>query len=449
MSLRQFPEGFLWGAATAAYQIEGAWNEDGKGESIWDRFTHRQHTILNGDNGDVACNHYHKMPEDVALMQALGLQTYRFSLSWSRILPEGRGQVNAKGLEFYDRLVDHLLEANIIPNITLNHWDLPQTLQELGGWVNRESIDWFADYARVVFEKLGDRVPLWTTHNEPAVLAFMGYAFGNFAPGIADYSQAFQTSHHLLVAHGKAVQVFREGNYNGEIGIVLSVNHYQPASDRQADIAACERMYQTSTALFADPLFKGEYPEPLFNWIGCHAPKIEPGDLELIATPIDFVGINYYFTLNVAFAQWGGLFKLDSNQVSAPCWGQTEMGWGVNPAGLTSVLLDFKNHYGNPKLYITEGGCALQDTPNYEGFVEDWGRINYLRSHFIAAHNAIADGVNLHGYYVWSLIDNFEWAHGFSARFGLVRVEFDSGKRIPKQSAWWYREVMNRNGVEE
>lgn len=449
MSFRQFPDGFLWGAATAAYQIEGAWNQDGKGESIWDRFTHRKHTILNGDTGDITCNHYYKMPEDVALMKELGLKSYRFSISWPRILPQGRGEINPKGLDFYDRLVDKLLEANIVPNATLNHWDLPQAIQDAGGWPNRESTDWFGEYARVMFDRLGDRVALWSTHNEPWVLAFLGYAYGNFAPGIADYSQAYQTSHHLLLAHAKALQIFRQGNYPGQIGLVLSFAHHQPASDREADMAACQREYENGTALFMDPLFKGRYPEMLMNWIGSHAPRIEDGDLEAIAQPLDFLGVNYYMTLNVGFAPWGGLFKSQSSQVSAPGWGQTEMGWGINPPGLTALLLNFKENYGNPKMYVTENGCALKDTADAEGFVADWGRINFLRSHFCAAHDAIAAGVNLHGYYVWSLMDNFEWAHGYKPRFGLVRVDYHTGKRIPKQSARWYSQIMTKNGVEE
>jgi beta-glucosidase len=449
MSLRQFPDGFLWGAATAAYQIEGAWNEDGKGEGIWDRFTHSPYRIANGDTGDVACDHYHRMPEDVGLMKELGLQTYRFSISWPRVLPQGQGAVNPKGLDFYDRLVDKLLEADIVPNVTLNHWDFPQALQDKGGWPNRDSADWFADYARVMFDKLGDRVALWSTHNEPWVMAFVGYAFGEFAPGIADFSQAFQTTHHLLLAHGRAVQVFRQGGYKGEIGLVLDLQHRQPATDSEADRAACQRAYEYTHALFLDPLFKGCYPEMLFEWVRPHAPRIHDGDMTLINQPLDFLGINYYMTFAVHFAHRGGLFKVEMDQVSAPNWGRTAMGWDINPAGLTAVLLNLKENYGNPKMYVTENGCAVKDTPDENGFVTDWGRINYLRAHLIAVHDAIQAGANLHGYYVWSLMDNFEWAHGYQPRFGIVRVNYETGQRIPKQSARWYSEVIARNGVEE
>lgn len=449
MSLQQFPQGFLWGAATAAYQIEGAWNEDGKGESIWDRFTHTPYKIYNGDTGDVACNHYHHMPEDVALMKTLGLKTYRFSISWPRVLPQGQGRPNQKGLDFYDRLVDNLLAAGIVPNATLNHWDFPQALQDRGGWANRDSTGWFADYARLMFDRLGDRVPMWTTHNEPWVVAFIGHAFGEFAPGIADYSVAFQVAHHLLLSHGKAVQVFREGAYPGQIGIVLDLQHHRPATAAQADHDACRRRYELTHAIFLDPLFKGVYPKLLWDWIGPHAPRLQDGDMDLIRQPIDFLGVNYYMTFDVRFCHRGGLFKLATEFVSAPNWGHTAMGWGINPAGLTDTLLNLKENYGNPKIYITENGCATNDIPDETGFVADQGRINYLRAHLMAVYRAIQAGVNVQGYYVWSLMDNFEWAHGLSKRFGIVRVDYSTGRRIPKQSAGWYSRVIAQNGVYE
>jgi beta-glucosidase len=447
MAERKFPEGFLWGAATAAYQIEGAWNEDGKGESIWDRFTHRPYTILNGDTGDVACDHYHRMREDVTLMKELGLKTYRFSISWPRVLPQGYGQVNPQGLDFYDRLVDALLEAGILPNATLNHWDLPQAIQERGGWPNRASTDWFADYARVMFERLGDRVSFWATHNEPNIVAYLGYGDGVFPPGIANYSQAYQTAHHLLLAHGKAVQAFRQGGYKGEIGLANYFGNYLPASESEADRAACQRAYEHWSAIFADPLFQGHYPQSLFDWIGPHAPKIEEGDMEIISQPIDFLGVNHYFSLRVAADPRHSLLKLSQEQVSAPHWGQTTMGWGVNPDGLKAVLLDLKARYGNPKLYITENGCAMQDRPDEDGFVADWRRVDYLRAHVRAVHEALEAGVNVRGYYIWSLMDNFEWAYGYTQRFGLIRVDYPTGKRIPKQSAHWYRAVIANNAL--
>ncbi len=442
-----FPDQFLWGAATAAYQIEGAWNEDGKGESIWDRFVHQPGHILNGDTGDVACDHYHRMADDVALMEDLGLRSYRFSISWPRVLPSGRGKVNPKGLGFYDRLVDRLLAADILPNVTLYHWDLPQALQELGGWFNRDSAHWFADYARVVFDRLGDRVPLWTTHNEPGVAAFVGYGEGRHAPGIRDLAQAYQVAHHLLLSHGQAVQIFRQGGYPGKIGIVLNLSHHVPADDREEDQAACERAYAQNASLFLEPLFHGRYPQALMDWIAPYQPHIEPGDLDLIRQPIDFLGVNYYMTCSIAHDPDRPPLQVRSSPVSAPGWGHTEMGWGINPPGLTAVLLDVKKRCNNPPVYITENGCALRDEPDATGFVADQGRIDFLRAHLEAAFEALQAGVDLRGYYVWSLMDNFEWAMGYKPRFGLVRVEYDTGRRIPKQSAHWYREVIWQNGV--
>jgi len=445
----RFPESFLWGAAAAAHQIEGAWNEDGKGPSIWDHFAHRRHTILDGATADVACDHYHRMPQDVALMKELGMRTYRFSISWPRVLPQGRGRVNPTGLDFYDRLVDELRKADILPNATLHHWDFPQALHEAGGWQNRESVEWFAEYARVMFDRLGDRVSFWSTHNEPWVFAFMGYAQADFAPGLADYSAAYQVSHHLLLSHARAVQIFRQGGYKGKIGIVLSLSHYQPASRAEADRAACQRAYENGVALFTDPLFRGRYPEGLFEWIGPHAPRIANGDLDLIQEPIDFLGVNYYFTQAVAFAQHGGHLKAATEQVRDRGWGRTEMDWGVHPAGLTDLLVDLKRRYGDLPIYITENGVAVKDVPDRKGFVDDRKRVRYLKAHLRAMWEAIQKGVDVRGYYVWSLLDNFEWAHGYLPRFGIVRVNYRTQERVPKQSARWYSQVMAHNGMED
>jgi beta-glucosidase len=447
MSEYGFPQGFLWGAATAAYQIEGAWNEDGKGESIWDRFVRLPYRVLGGDRGDVACDHYHRMPQDVDLMRELGLQSYRFSISWPRVLPQGKGAVNEQGLDFYDRLVDHLLASGITPNATLYHWDLPQALQDAGGWPNRESADWFADYAHVVFERLGDRVALWSTHNEPWVAAFIGYAWGAHAPGMCDTSLAYQAAHHLLLAHGRALQVFRQGNYSGQIGIVLNVGHFEAASDDPADQDARQRLYDSQMGLFLQPLYQGRYPPGLMDWIGPHRPRIGPDDLDLIAQPMDYLGLNYYFTSAVSCAVEASLLRAQAVPVSAPGWGRTEMGWGVNPPGLTAVLLHVKESYGNPRIYITENGCAFQDEPDEQGLVADWRRIDYLRHHLRAALEAIRAGVRLEGYYAWSLMDNFEWAKGYRPRFGLVYVDYQTQQRWPKESASWYREVIRQNRI--
>jgi beta-glucosidase len=448
MGLKKFPAGFLWGTATAAYQVEGAWNEDGKGESVWDRFTHTPQRILNGDTGDIACNHYHRMPEDVGLMKELGLQTYRFSTAWTRVLPEGIGSVNERGLDFYDRLVDALLDAGIQPNATLNHWDMPQSLQDKGGWNNRDSAEWFTEYAQVMFNRLGDRVPMWATHNEPWVVAFLGYASGQFAPGIADHSQAFQTTHHLLLAHGKAVQAYRQGNYPGQIGIVLNLLPTYSASDNEVDQVATQRQDDYQNGIFLSPLFKGEYPSTFMDWIGTHAPKVEEGDMDIISQAIDFLGVNYYMSLKVNFFYEGHFLKTQTEFISDNNWGKTEMGWGIYPPGLAKILLDVKK-YTDVDLYVTENGCAVDDAPDKKGYVRDDGRINFLRSHFLAAHEAIEAGVNLKGYYVWSLMDNFEWASGFSKRFGLIRVDYETGKRTPKKSAGWYKEVIEQNGIYE
>ena len=443
-----FPQGFQWGAATAAFQIEGAWNEDGKGESIWDRFNHLPDRILNGDTADIACDHYHHMPEDVALMQGLGLKSYRFSISWPRVLPQGTGQVEPRGLDFYDRLVDQLLGAGISPNATLNHWDFPQALQERGGWPNRDSADWFTEYARVVFDKLGDRVQYWATHNEPFVVALSGYGDGSFAPGIASFPQAIAATHHLLLAHGRTVQLYRQLGYPGQIGIALNLATFLPKTDQPQDEAAAKRIEMLINGLFLDPVFKGQYPPELINWLGDMWPEISADDMTVINQPIDFLGVNYYFSEIVNYSPYG-LLKLQTKPNVDPGWGITEKDWGICPSQLTALLKHLKEDYGNPPVYITENGITFSDSPYENGFVDDQGRINYLRAHFQAAHQALLQGCDLRGYYVWSLLDNFEWADGYSQRFGLIRVDFDdpNRKRTPKASYVWYRDVIKQNAV--
>jgi beta-glucosidase len=449
MTRLSFPDDFLWGAATSAYQIEGAWNVDGKGESIWDRYTHCPGNIHSGDTGDVATDHYNRMPEDVALMKALGLKAYRFSIAWSRVLPDGRGQANPRGLAFYDRLVDELLANGIAPVATLYHWDLPQAIYIQGGWPNRQTTDWFAEYAHLMFDRLGDRVHTWATLNEPRVVAFLGYGHATMAPGIADYTQAYQTVHHLLLAHAKAVQVFRQGGYRGEIGIVIDSEHSLPASDSPEDQAAWQRYHEQDTSIFAEALFTGRYPSGSMTWIGPMAPSLHAGDMELIRQPLDFLGVNYYRSVLVRHDALGSFLKASAAQRTLPMWGRTEMGWGVYPDGLKEVLVDLNNRYHPPKFYITENGCAASDWPDESGFVRDIERIDYLRHHFQAAHTAIQAGVNLRGYFVWSLMDNFEWSHGYAPRFGLIRIDYATLRRVPKQSYLWYQDVITRNGVED
>lgn len=450
MALRKFPEGFVWGVATSSYQIEGAWDEDGKGESIWDRFSHTPNRVLNGDTGDTACDHYHRMNEDIELLKTLGVKSYRFSIAWPRVLPDGRGKPNPKGLAFYERLVDGLLEAGITPNATLYHWDLPQVLQDAGGWPARETADAFARYAGLMFDTLGDRVPFWATFNEPWVISFLGHANGQFAPGIASVPAAYQCAHHLLLAHGKAVQEYRRRSLPGKIGIVLNTEYPVPASDSEADKAAAQRYFEEYISVFAEPLFKGSYPAMLMDWIGPMAPKIEDGDMDLIRQPIDFLGMNYYTSRLVHYSPSGGYLKLQTEPLTLPMSGHTEVGWGIYPPGMTALLRHYSETYPDlPPIYVTENGCAARDAAGTDDFVDDRDRVAYLREHFLAAQDALHAGVDLRGYYVWSFLDNFEWADGYRPRFGLVRVEYATQKRIPKRSFHWYRQVIEDNGVWE
>lgn len=443
----QFPDNFIWGAIASAYQIEGAWDEDGKGQSIWDQYVRLPDRILNGDTGNTACNHYHLMPDDVKLMKEIGLLSYSFTMSWTRILPEGVGEINQKGLEFYDRLVDNLLKAGIKPKATLYHWDFPVLLQDRGGWPNRDSIEWFGEYAAIAFNKLADRVDLWATHNEPWVAAFLGYGAGIHAPGINDATQAYQAAHHMLLAHAKAVEIYRAGNFGGEIGLILNLNHLIPGSDKEEDLQATRRVYDETHSLFLDPIFLGKYPENFFQWLGPNQPQIEPGDLEKLTGTADYLGINHYNSDKVYYDHFGGWLRARLEAYTAPGWGYTQMGWGINPSGLKAEVANIVNNYGHPKLFLTENGCAAVDIPDENGFVNDLDRIRFLRAHLIALHEAIEDGANVQGYYVWSILDNFEWDRGYSNKFGLVRVDFQSLERIPKQSAHWYSNVIKNNAV--
>jgi beta-glucosidase len=443
----QFPPDFLWGVSTSAYQIEGAWNEDGKGESIWDRYSHQPNRILHNGNGDVACDHYHRVQQDVALLKELGVKSYRFSVSWSRVIPQGIGEKNQKGLDFYKKLVDELLSVNIKPFITLYHWDLPQALQDRGGWVNRDTVSHFTDYANLIFSTLADRVDMWATHNEPRVVSFIGYGHASMAPGIADFSKSYQVAHHLLLAHGSTVQEYRKNGYQGDIGIVIDSEHSFPASFQPEDLLAWQRYYEQDTGIFTDALFLGKYPDLLMNWIGPMQPEIKPGDMEIIREPIDFLGINYYRGMEVSFHQTGGYLKCKTRHETLPMWGYTEMGWGIHPKGLLMVLKNLKDRYGDIPLVISESGCATQDIVDEAGYVDDQERIDYLRMHFESGWQAIQTGINLKGYYVWSLMDNFEWSQGYSPRFGLVRVDYDTLARIPKKSFYWYQNIISKNGL--
>jgi beta-glucosidase len=445
-----FPKDFIWGAATSSYQIEGAWNKDGKGESIWDRFTHTPGKIEDGSSGDVACDHYHRWAEDIALMKALGLQAYRFSVSWPRILPQGRGQVNQAGLDFYSRLADGLLEAGITPFLTLYHWDLPQALQDQGGWPARATAEAFVEYADIVSRHLGDQVKYWMTHNEPWVAAFVGYQEGRHAPGIQDWPASLQAAHHLLLSHGWAVPVIRQNSPQAEVGIVLNTSPGVPASPSQADFQAYRFHDGHLNRWCMDALYGRHYPADMVadHIARGHLPAeglpfVREGDMGIIATPMDFLGVNYYSREVLR----------DSNapdnlpQTILPRSERTEMGSEVYPPGFYDILNRFHFEYQPRQIYITENGASYSDGPDAAGRIRDERRICYLHRHLVAAHKAMHNGVPLKGYFAWSLLDNFEWARGYAQRFGLVWVDYETQQRLPKDSALWYRDVIHRNGL--
>jgi beta-glucosidase len=441
MRVVKFPADFMWGAATAAYQVEGAWNEDGKGESIWDRFSHTPGKVANGDTGDVACDHYHHYVEDVALMQKIGLKGYRFSVSWPRVLPDGHLRINPAGLDFYDRLVDRLLGANIQPFLTLYHWDLPQALSEVGGWTARETCYAFADYAALLAKRLGDRVPYWATFNEPAIVHWLGYEVGVHAPGIQDRKASFQAAHNLLVAHGLAVQALRGVNPALQVGIALNLWPVEPASGTPEDLVAAEHTWQMNGALFLDTLFRAHYPPALLQAMGADAPVIQPGDLALAAQKLDFWGLNYYGRTLVS-AREGRIEMIPGSEY-------TEMGWEVHAPALRRMLARLSREYHLPPLYITENGAAYADQVSPDGKVHDPRRVEYLRQHILECYQALQDGVDLRGYFAWSLLDNFEWSHGYTKRFGLVHVDYATRQRRLKDSAFYYAGVIAENGVEQ
>ncbi|MCB8969023.1 MAG: beta-glucosidase [Ardenticatenaceae bacterium] len=446
-----FPPNFIWGTATASYQIEGAWNEDGKGESIWDRFTHTPGHVDDKSSGDMACDHYHRWQDDIALMQSLNLPAYRFSIGWPRILPDGTGAVNAKGLDFYDRLVDGLLAANVTPYVTLYHWDLPQALQDAGGWPSRDTAEAFVNYVDVVTEALGDRVKHWITHNEPFVAAVLGYQNGEHAPGIRDWPASIRAAHHLLLSHGLAVPIIRQNSPGAQVGITLNVSWVMPASASQADRNAARLHDGFVNRWFLEPLYGRSYPADLVKLYQNHFPQgmdfIHAGDMETIATVTDFLGINYY-TRHVARDR-GASENLPQEVFAAPAAEHTEMGWEIYPDGLYSMLNRIHFEYQPRQLYVTENGCSFSDGPDANDHVADTRRITYLRDHFAAAWRALQNGVPLAGYFVWSLMDNFEWARGYTQRFGLVWIDYETQQRIPKASALWYRDVIAANGVNQ
>jgi beta-glucosidase len=453
-----FPPGFLWGAATSAYQIEGATRVDGRGISIWDTFCSVPGKVFGSHSGEPACQHYFSYAEDIGMMRELGLNSYRFSLAWTRLMPEGRGKLNNKGLDFYRRLVDLLLENEIRPMATLYHWDLPQPLQNKGGWAHADTPKRFADYCFAVFGELDDVVPTWITINEPAVIAILGHTTGEMAPGHRDAGEGLIVAHHLLLAHGMAVRAFRDSSSRKPvvdvdasqpidgIGIALSINYQEPATDAERDIAAAQRVDGFWNRLYLEPLFNGHYPEDILECLAQAGvlpdalARPQPEEMRTISQETDFLGINYYTRNQVA---WDPADCLLNASAVTPRLPVTAMGWEVYPEGLFKVLKRVSHDYTKIPLFITENGAAFDDSFSPDGSVIDDGdRIEYLSSHFEAARRVCECGINLRGYYVWSLMDNFEWAHGYSKRFGLVHVDFQTQRRTLKRSAMWYRDFI-------
>ena len=435
-----FPDDFIWGASTAAFQIEGAWDEDGKGPSIWDTFSHTPSKVANGDTGDVATDHYHRYREDVGLMKELGIDVYRFSTSWPRIFPEGQGKPNAKGIDFYERLVDEILENGVTPWLCFYHWDLPQALQDKGGWPARDTAHYFTDYASFVAERLGDRVKTFVAMNEPNLVAIAGHLFAQHAPGVADISQFAAATHHLNLATGLSVERLRSMHSDWQLGTVLSLNPVHPESDRDEDIEAAQTFDAFWNRSVLDPIMKGSYPErlePLF------ASVVQDGDLEQTQQPLDFIGFNLYTR---------AIIKADPASLIGISWGdppksakRTAMGWEVYPEAIYEQIMDLKENYGNPAIFITENGAAFDDKVSADDKVYDPDRTEYLEAYIGQVARAIEDGANVEGYFVWSLLDNFEWAEGYEKRFGIIHVDYETLQRRPKDSFYWYRDFISRH----
>ena len=444
----RFPDDFVWGAATSAYQIEGSPTADGAGRSIWHRFSHTPENTYLNQTGDVACDHYRRYKDDVALMGELGLNAYRFSIAWGRVYPEGTGRVNKKGIDFYSRLVDELLKKGIKPNATLYHWDLPEALDDRGGWLNRDIAAWFGDFATTMFESLADRVDTWSTINEPWVVSDGGYMFGGMAPGHSNLFEAPIAAHNLLRAHGTAVERFRstKAAKNGQIGFVVNLEPKYPASQAPEDLEATRWSDAYMNRQYLDPVFMGRYPAELREIFGEAWPEWPDEDMRLIKQPIDFLGINYY-TRKVERYDSERL-RFHSKAVPQPDAMITEMNWEVYPQALTRILLWITERYGKLPLYITENGAAFYDPPHpIDGKIEDPLRVEYYRQHLRAAHDAMKQGVNLRGYFAWSLLDNYEWAGGYSKRFGLVHVDYSNQVRTIKSSGRYYAEVIRTKGA--
>ena len=443
----RFPEGFYWGTATASYQIEGAVNEDGRGESIWDRFGQMPGHVLYGDTGAVADDHYHKWREDLELMKKMGLKAYRFSIAWPRIQPAGYGEVNEKGLCFYEELIDELLAAGIEPFVTIFHWDLPQKLQDMGGWANPQIVDYYEEYCRILFERFGKKVKHWITMNEAYCISFLGYFEGSHAPGIKDLGTALSASYHVLLSHGRAVRLFRSMRLEGEIGITHVALPMEPFDESsEMDRLAASYFDGYTNRWFYDPIFKGSFPQDmveLFEKRGITVPEIKEEDMALMNQKVDFIGINYYCKRYIRYNENSWPFYGDEPYTGMPV---TARDWKITPEGLTEFLMLLKEGYGAEKVYITENGVAYNDNMTLAGTIEDEQRIDYLKRHLMAAYDAIEAGVPLCGYFIWTLIDDFEWEFGRASRFGLIYNDYSTQSRTVKKSGWWYRDVIEANG---
>ena len=449
--MRRFPNGFVWGVATSAFQIEGASDVDGRGPSVWDTYAGEPGRIDDGSDARTACDHYHLWPDDFARLQWLGVQSYRFSIGWSRVMPDGH-HVNARGLDFYDRLVDDLMERGIAPLITLNHWDLPQALQDEGGWAARPTAAAFVQYADVVSLRLGDRVKQWVTHNEPWCIAHMGHELGQHAPGICDSPASLRVAHHLLLSHGWALAPMRRNVKDARLGIVLNLTPGVPATSSPEDADAARAFDGFFNRWYLDPLYRGSYPADAIadrvrrgHLASAKLPFVLPGDLESIAAPTDFLGVNYYSRVVMQANAFLGPVPIPAS----PEVPVTDMGWELAPDHLCTLLLRLHREYGAPEILITENGAAYADAPDHEGRIADVRRIEFLRTHLHAVHQAIAEGARVKGYYAWSLLDNFEWGQGLTKRFGLYWVDYQTLERLPKDSAFAYREIIAANALED
>jgi beta-galactosidase len=460
--MKQFPKDFIWGTATSSYQIEGAWQTDGKGLTIWDAFSQIPGNVYENHTGNIACDHYHRYKEDIALMKMMGLKAYRFSLSWARILPQGTGQVSKEGIQFYSNLIDELLKNDITPWITLYHWDFPLDLHlKKDGWLNPHIDQYFGEYAKVCFDHFGDRVKHWITLNEPWVVAVLGYGQGIFAPGRISNVEPYLVAHHLIKSHAKAVEIYRnefQSKQNGVIGITNNCDWRDPATDSPQDKAAAQRSLEFFLAWFADPVYFGDYPEVMKSRLGDRLPQFTPSESSLIKGSSDFFGLNHYSTLYASDATGetvstdikgnGGMSEdQDVKLTRNPVWKLTAMDWNVVPDGCRKLLHWITDRYNRPDIYITENGCAYNDFVNENGEVIDQDRIDFYAGYMQASLQAIEEGANLKGYFAWSFMDNFEWASGYSKRFGMHYVNYETLQRIPKASAKWFGEVIKNNEI--